>query len=213
MKSFPSSSLRSNLATWLVPARALPAVAESMLDALPAEAFDPGFMGQYLATTYFDTAAFALRKARRRGGQYLTLRLRCYDTSSGPSTYALSAKTESEKWRTEITAEMADALLALRAGEIWRSVLPAHLQVRLAHLVTDEPLAPVVCVRAYRYAVENEQDRLTLDVDVRTDTGKRLHAAVLEFKSTAVDNPPPGGLDPLRLQPIKLSKFLWAIEV
>jgi len=91
--------------------------------------------------------------------------------------------------------------------------LPAHLQARLVSLVGDEPLLPAACVLAHRYAVENERDRLTLDVDVRTDTGKRMPAAVLEFKSIDEDAAPPGGLAVARPRPIKLSKFLWATEV
>jgi hypothetical protein len=72
------------------------------------------------------------------------------------------------------------------------------------------PVKPVVCVQCRRYAVENAQDRLTLDCDIRIDTGKALPHAVLEFKSTAPDDPP----EPLAaLRPIKLSKFLWAAEV
>jgi hypothetical protein len=184
-----------------------------MLDSLPPEAFDPDFRGQKLETTYFDTAALTLRKARRRGEQYLTLRLRCYDAPGVSTTYALSAKTESEKWRHEIPAETAELLLQTPGLDVWRSVLPGHLQARLASLVGDDMLRPVVCVRSHRYAAENVQDRLTLDVDVRTDTGKRLSAAVLEFKSTEEDAPPPGGLAVARLRPIKLSKFLWAMEV
>jgi hypothetical protein len=213
MKPLPSDDLRSNLATWLVPVHDLPAVARAMLDALPPESFDPSFQWQKLETTYFDTAALALRKARRRGPQYLTLRLRCYDTFGGSTTYTLSVKTESEKWRHEIPAETAELLLQTPGLDVWRSVLPGHLQARLASLVGDDMLWPVVCVQAHRYAVENEQDRLTLDVDVRTDTDKRLPAAVLEFKSTEEGAPPPAGLAVARLRPIKLSKFLWATEV
>lgn len=212
MKLFPSGDLRSNLATWLVPVRDLPAVARAMLDALPPESFDPGFRGQKLETTYFDTAALTLRKARRHGEQYLTLRLRCYDAPGGSTTYALSAKTENEKWRNEIPAETAELLLQTPGLDVWHSILPGHLQARLASLVGDDVPRPVVCVRAHRYAAENDQDRLTLDVDVRTDTGKRLPAAVLEFKSTEEDAPP-AGLTVSRLRPIKLSKFLWATEV
>jgi hypothetical protein len=213
MKPLPSGDLRCNLATWLVPIGALPAVARALLDALPPEAFDPGFQGQKVETTYFDTAALALRKARRQGERYLTLRLRCYDAPGSSTVYALSAKTESEKWRSEITAETADLVRQASGFAVWRSLLPAHLQARLVGLVGDEPLLPAACVLTHRYAVENERDRLTLDVDVRADTGKRLPAAVLEFKSIDEDAAPPGGLVAARLRPIKLSKFLWATEV
>src|SRR5579872_4222230 len=76
MPPLPVAPLRTNLGTWAVPDAELPAVAAALLDALPAEPFDPAFRGQELETTYFDTPDFALRKARRRGGQYLTLRVR-----------------------------------------------------------------------------------------------------------------------------------------
>ena len=72
--------------------------------------------------------------------------------------------------------------------------------------------SPVACVQCHCYAVEDDQDRLTLDTQVRTDTGKMLPHAVLEFKSTKPDKPP-DALTALHLRPIKLSKFLWATEV
>ena len=53
-------------------------------------------------------------------------------------------------------------------------------------------------------------DRLTLDLCVATDTGKRLPCGVLEFKSIDAGAGPPGRLPALGLRPIKLSKFLWA---
>jgi hypothetical protein len=213
MNPLPAATLRSNRGTWLVPVCDLPAVTAAMLDALPAEPFDAGFLGQELETTYFDTAALRLRKARRRGDRYLTLRLRCYHTPNEPAAYAVSAKTEGEKWRREVPAETAALLRQAPSADVWRAILPGHLQVRLAGLIGEDMLLAVVDVLARRYAVENEQDRLTLDVDVQTDTGKHLPAAVLEFKSTEGDAPPPGGLAALRLRPIKLSKFLWATEV
>jgi hypothetical protein len=214
MKPLPANPLRANLGTWAVPARRLPAVARAMLDALPPESFDPRFLGQDLETTYFDTARQGLRKARRKGDRYLTLRLRRYGAPGAPPAWALSAKTEGEKWRAEVEADEAHALLGGPAPDAaLRALLPAHLQARLAALAGDEPLGPVACVRARRYAVEDDQDRLTLDVDVRADTGKCLPASVLEFKSTAADEPPPGGLTALRLRPIKLSKFLWATKI
>lgn len=61
-----------------------------------------------------------------------------------------------------------------------------------------------------RFAVQNDEDRLTLDVNVRTDTGKVLPYSVLEFKSTQKGNQPPGRLQSLMLRPVKLSKFLWS---
>ena len=81
---------------------------------------------------------------------------------------------------------------------------------RLLELADNTPVKPVVCVLCRRYAVENDQDRATLDSCVRTNTGKHLPFNVLEFKSTEPDDPP----EPLAaLRPIKLSKFLWATAV
>jgi hypothetical protein len=72
---------------------------------------------------------------------------------------------------------------------------------------------PVVTVYCRRYAVEDDQDRLTLDCCVHTDRGKELGYGVLEFKSTQPDESPPGRLVRPALRPLKLSKFLWATEV
>src|SRR5690242_15273928 len=110
MDPLPADDLRLNLGTWAVPTASLPQVARAMADALPVEAFDPSFGGQRLETTYFDTAGFDLRRARRRGHRYLTLRLRCYDNGR-QETYALSAKTEGGKWRQEVSPDVADLLL------------------------------------------------------------------------------------------------------
>ena len=90
-------------------------------------------------------------------------------------------------------------------------LLPVDLQARLLQLAGEQPLVPVVCVSCRRYAVEDEQDRYTLDVDVTTDLGKRLSYGVLEFKSVA-PKAPPGRFHGLGLRPIKLSKFLWATK-
>jgi hypothetical protein len=90
--------------------------------------------------------------------------------------------------------------------------LPAHLRARLTELGADE-LVPVVTICGHRYAVEDDQDRLTLDCCVRTDRGKQLGYGVLEFKSTKPNDTPPRRLIGLRLRPLKLSKFLWATEV
>src|SRR5262245_45818135 len=101
----PTQDLRSNLGTWAVPPGRLPAVAR-LMQALAPEPYDRGFRGQYLQTTYLDTAAFALRKARQQGRRYLTLRLRAYAPAwppggayPEPAVY-LSAKTEARKYRT-----------------------------------------------------------------------------------------------------------------
>ena len=177
---------------------------------MPNEPFDPSFRGQALETTYFDTAAYALRKARLSKSRYLTLRIRCYKSPDGDYSYALSAKTESEKWRTELTSGRAELLLSGSATPA--ADLPAHLQARLTELGADE-LVPVVTVCCHRYAVEDDQDRLTLDCCVHTDRGKQLGYGVLEYKSTDPDATPPGRVTRLGLRPLKLSKFLWATEV
>jgi hypothetical protein len=204
--TLPAEALRTNVATWAVSDRALPAVTHAMLSSLPAEPYDPDFQGQPLATAYFDTLNFDLRKARARRDQYLTLRLRSY----GDAVFALSAKTEAEKFRREITPQEADFLLACSMPPtFWSPYLPANLLARLQDLAGDQPLTSVVTVLARRYAVENASDRLTLDVGVKTDTGKRLACHVLEHKS--VDHAFGPIIDPT-LRPIKLSKFLWATQ-
>src|SRR5438128_920663 len=109
MAKLPATDLRQNVLTLAVPEERLPAVGFAMRALLPAEDFDPEFRGQYLQTTYFDTASFPLRKARRQSDQYLTIRIRCYATSQAPGrndpdgTYALSLKTESGKYRMELS--------------------------------------------------------------------------------------------------------------
>jgi hypothetical protein len=205
----PAPPLRTNRATWAVPIGRLPAVSHVLHDVLPNEPYDPHWQGQDLWTTYLDTPGFALRRARRKGDRYLTLRLRCYRGE----TYALSAKTEGAKWRREVAPAQAEAILA-GADPTWPdALLPAHLQARLLDLADGADLGPVAAVCCRRYAVEDDQDRLTLDVDVRTDAGKALPFAVLEFKSADPDAGPPSLLGGLCLWPIKLSKFLWATEV
>jgi hypothetical protein len=178
-----------------------------MLDVLPRESFDPDFHGQALETTYFDSPDYALRKARRAKDRYLTIRLRCYGDDDA---YALSAKTEREKWRQEIDAATAHQLLA--DAQQLPGLLPAHLRARLTELGADE-LEPVVTVCCHRYAVEDDQDRLTLDCCVHTDRAKHLGYGVLEFKSIRPNETTPGRLIGLGLRPLKLSKFLWATEV
>ncbi len=210
MKPLPSSTMRRNLATWSVPSCHLPAVAHVLHDVLPNEVYDPHFQGQLLRTTYFDSDEFALRKARSRKGQYLTLRVRCYQAPDGSEVYALSAKTEQEKWRQEIDPNLAEMLL--NGLEEVEDFLPAHLLARLQELADKDPLVPVVTLCCRRYAVEDDVDRFTLDVDVATDTGKDLACAVLEFKSAALFALPPARLDLLGLRPMKLSKFLWATD-
>jgi hypothetical protein len=206
--SLPATALLSNQGTWAVPTCCLPAIAAAMLGtpSLGAERYDLGFRGQELKTAYFDTPDFDLRKARQDGERYLTLRLRCYQAEGREEAYALAGKTEGEKWRVALTSEQAEAILA---GEPLDPYLPANLLARLLELA-PEGVAPVVEVCCRRYAVEDERSRLTLDTDVRTDTGKCLHAAVLEWKSADDSIPVPASVQALQLRPIKLSKFLWA---
>ena len=206
MIPLPAQDLRFNLGTWAVAPRLTPAVVGVMREALPPEPYDPAFYGQDLETTYFDTCDFDLRKARRRGDKYLTLRLRRYRPSD---VYAVSAKTESSKFRIEIEPEKAEAIIDGDTGALVE-LLPADIVARLLILGAEEMLVPVVTVFSRRYAVENDADRLTLDTAVRTDTGKFLPADVLEFKSSIRPAAPPPDLACLRLRPVKISKFLWA---
>jgi hypothetical protein len=213
MPPLPAATLRSNVGTWAVPVCEQPAVAAALVAALPPEEYDPLFLGQELRTTYFDTRNFDLRKARHKGERYLTLRLRCYSQASG-ELYAVSVKTEAEKWRQEVSAAIAHQLLDGQEplGTL-NGILPGRFLARLQEIAADEPLGAVVAIACRRYAVENKQDRLTLDVGVRTDTDKSLPFAVLEFKSADADAAPPGRLPTLGLRPVKLSKFLWATGV
>jgi hypothetical protein len=206
MNPLPAQDLRSNQRTWAVPPRLTPAVVSVMRGSMPPEPYDPDFYGQELETTYFDTVDFDLRKARRRGDSYLTLRLRRYRPSD---VYAISAKTENSKFRVEIEPEQAEAILDGGTRALVEQ-LPADFLARLLSLGIEDCLVPVVTVFARRYAVENEVDRLTLDTGVRTDSGKVLPADVLEFKSAEWPAAPPPELAQLRLRPVKISKFLWA---
>src|SRR2546425_13258517 len=115
----PVTDLRSNVGTWAVPSFMLPALTRQMLDMLSPEKFGPSFRGQYLQTTYFDTKSFKLRKARVKGRKYVTIRIRCYaragsvsarfvslgayasgsESGSSIGVYAISAKTETQKFR------------------------------------------------------------------------------------------------------------------
>lgn len=200
--------MRTNLATWAVPTCHIAAVANFLHDVLPNESYDPHFRGQEIKTTYFDTAKFHLRKARVKGDQYLTCRLRSYD---GPNeNYALSVKTEAEKWRQEISSSEAHRIFL--DPERVRLKMPGHLWARMYTLIGNDPICAVAKVCCRRYACENVEDRYTLDTAVSTDRGKCLSTAVLEFKST-VEDAIPGLPADLVLPPMKLSKFLWATEV
>jgi hypothetical protein len=202
--------LRINLGTWAVPAWQLPAVSHFMHDALPNESFDPHFHGQRLETTYFDTAKGLLRKARRAGDKYITLRVRCYQPPEGDEFYALSAKTENQKFRTPITPDTAHALVAgANPFPGVAELLPADLGARLLDISREDELEPCVRVTCRRYAIEDDQDRFTLDTGIHTDLGKIMTYAVLEFKSTRRKKAPTA-LRSINLHTIKLSKFLWA---
>jgi hypothetical protein len=181
-----------------------------MTQELGLEAYDPYFRGQCLTTRYFDTQMLALRKARVKGDHYLTLRLRCYEPEGGEGgeVYALSAKTEAEKWRQEISALEAQMVHDM-PGRI-SSYLPGDLQARLLELAGEEPLVVAAKITCKRFAVENPRDRLTLDLGVQTDTGKDLPFGVLELKSTDPGIPPPARFGAIDLRPLKISKFLWA---
>ena len=216
--ALPVTDLRSNVGTWAVPSDQLPALTRQMLDVLSPEKFDPSFRGQYLETTYFDTKSFKLRKARAKGSKYVTIRIRCYARgySQGAyatplaDAYAISAKTESQKFRQEIDSEYAESLL--QSGIISSAlvgIMAPDLIARIADLSEGENLEPVVTLCFRRYAVEDNQHRLTLDTDIKSDTGRSYPSHVLEQKSTKKESNP---LITLPLRPIKLSKFLWATQ-
>jgi hypothetical protein len=192
----PSEDIRSNIGTWAVGTSLLPAVTRFMVDSLPKEEYDPYFNGQPLCTTYFDTKDFNLRKARTKKKKYVVVRLREYP---GAVT-ALSAKTENEKFRVEVTATDIDSLLA---------ALPANIIGRLMDIAGDKPLVPIVTIKCRRYAVENDDDRFTLDCDTCTDAGKQMPYSILEYKSNTYKDPAQP-LQDLGLRPIKMSKFLWS---
>jgi hypothetical protein len=205
---------RHGCGTWLVPVEKLPAVAKWMTDTLPEEKYDPPFHGQHLHTTYFDTLSLKVRKARNQGDRYAVLRLRCYQPGE-EETYALSVKTESEKWRETVSEELAEALTQRVAAvlQLLEGTLPSHLMARLLEVTAGQALMPSVMIHCHRYAVENQTERLSLDVNVHTDTGKVLGAGVLEYKNTDAEAVPPGSVWLLGLRPAKLSKFLWATGV
>jgi hypothetical protein len=202
--------LRTNLGTWAVPTWQVPAVSHFMHDALPNESFDPHFYGQRLSTTYFDTREGVLRRARSARDKYITLRVRCYQPRHGEEVYALSAKTENQKFRMEITPDTAHALVSgTNPFPRVADILPADLLARLLDISEEGELEPCVAITCRRYAIEDDQDRFTLDTDIHTDLGKVMTHSVLEFKSTKNKNAP-AALRNINLHSIKLSKFLWA---
>jgi hypothetical protein len=209
MNPLPATTVLSNIATWAITDDRLPAVVAAMLSTptLTFERYDLGFRGQRLETTYFDSKDFALRSARKQGDNYLTLRVRCYQSADQGEAYALAAKTESEKWRMELTDAQAEELLDESASIA--ALLPSNLLARLMELA-PQGVQPIVKVCCRRYAVEDDSQRLTLDTLVRTSTGKSLPASILEFKATDRDQASPAPIEALRLSHIKLSKFMWA---
>jgi hypothetical protein len=214
MNDLPVTDLRSNVGTWSVPNWQLPALAYQMLAVLGPEKYDPDFSGQFLQTTYFDTKTLALRKARLKGDKYVTIRIRCYAPASGAGSdypqgvYAISAKTESQKFRQEIGSQYAEGLLCtgIQPGELF-GIMSPDIIARIADLADGALLTPVVTICFDRFAAEDDKHRLTLDVEIDSDTGKHFPSHVLEQKSRNKDATP---LITLPLRPIKLSKFLWA---
>jgi hypothetical protein len=198
--------------TWAVPHEFAPCIGNWLHDELPNEVYDPHFFGQYLETTYFDTLSFALRKARKKGDRYCIIRIRCYrERQTDKESYALSAKTENEKFRVAIPTNIAEAAIQGQLSALGQ-YLPVDILARLMELAGDGPIVPVVTVKALRYAVEDPDERYTLDCGVTTDSGKHLPFGVLEYKSTDT-NAQATKPTQLGLRPIKLSKYLWATEV
>jgi hypothetical protein len=214
----PANDLRQNVLTLAVPNAGLPGVGFMMRRLLPAEDYDPNFLGQYLQTTYFDTPSLSLRKARLKKDQYCTLRIRCYAPPQQPGrnypegVYALSAKTEDGKFRTPLPDNAADYVLtpSHSALDVFVDYLPAAILARLYDLAGDEPLQPAVTVCQTRYAVESTTDRLTLDTNISTSNGKVFPTNVLEVKSATRPYAPMPEVLQWGFSPIKLSKYLWA---
>jgi hypothetical protein len=206
MLILPLSDLRRNLGTWAVASALLPAAGAALVESLLAEPFDPDFHGQRLTTSYLDTAKLVLRRARARGNRYLTLRVRHYHPTG---LFALSAKTEGAKLRVAIAPAVARAILGGDRDTL-AAHLPAAVVARLAELVDDAPLLPVAEVHCRRFAREDDRDRLTLDTDIHTDTGRRLPFGVLEFKSIDPGAAVPSFAADLGLRPVRVSKFLWS---
>jgi hypothetical protein len=210
MTPLPTGDVRTNLGSWAVSTYQLPAVANKLHDWLKNEPYDPNFLGQGITTTYFDTRKGKLRQTRVSKDKYLTLRVRCYQAPELPEAYALSAKTESEKFRMEITGE--DALAFQKGQARWGDFLPGNLYARLLDISQEEEILPKIQVTCKRFAVEDNVRRFTLDVDVRTDLGKVLPFSVLEYKGAPTDTTPPN-FPALGLRPIKLSKFVWSTRI
>jgi hypothetical protein len=214
-RPLPAPDLRTNRGTWSLPNHTLPALGAIFCNNWNTEQFDRELLGQFLETYYLDTDKLQLRKARKQGDRYLTLRIRCYSPAKRvfptDDAYALSAKTEDQKFRLPIPEDAAHRILD---GDIdaLAPLLPPELLARFLELTDASPVTTATKVMCRRYAVEDDQDRLTLDTNVRTAAGKRMDLNVLEFKSVK-PKLMPMSLANLMLSPIKLSKFLWATEV
>jgi hypothetical protein len=223
MADLPATDLRVNVLTLAVPNERLAGIGYAVRSLLPAEEYDPGFAGQYLQTTYFDTPCLKLRKTRLKKNKYLTLRVRCYAPTQPPGrnypdgVYALSAKTEAGKFRVPLPDADAEALLAPGVAdrlELLGDYLGASLLARLYELLADcdccSAIGPAVTVCQTRYAVESTTDRITLDCAITTSNGKVFPTSILEVKTTAQPYQPPEAVMKWGLSPIKVSKFLWA---
>src|SRR5262249_19567770 len=89
--------------------------------------------------------------------------------------------------------------------------LPGDLLARLLELCDGQSLVQAVEVKFTRFAVEDTVNRLTLDIDIRTNTGKMFPVnGILENKTTRPDREPMKEIMALGYAPVRLSKFLWA---
>jgi hypothetical protein len=216
----PATNIRNNIATWSLADSVLPAVVNVMLDTLAPESFDPTFQGQWHQTTYFDTPGQLLRMARKPKKNYATLRLRSYAPSSAVGglypncVFAFSIKTEDQKERIDIAPAVAESFLSGAPIEmdLLAQILPPDLYAKVLGLIDDQPLYPVVTVFCTGYATEDDNLRFTLDTCTTTNTGKKLPFNVLEFKAIQGTPAPPASLPIARMNPLKLSKFLWSTD-
>jgi hypothetical protein len=208
MPEVPAHDLRSNAGTWAIPNCRLPAVARVMLALLPGEPFDPLFKGQDICTYYFDTLDFDLRKARLDKKKYCTVRLRTYNEES----FAISLKTEDQKYRKPLPGAQAKYLMpGMRDPAVELDFLPGDLLARVLDLAGGKPLYQIVEVKFTRFATEDATNRLTLDIDIRTNTGKQFPVnGILENKTTDPRRQPMDEILGLGYAPVKLSKFLWS---
>jgi hypothetical protein len=217
--ALPANDLRSNAGTWAIPNCQLPRIAQRMTSWLAKEQFDPGFDGQELCTYYFDTLNFDLRKARLKNDKYCTVRLRTYQpggqangTAESEEAYALSIKTLDQKFRKPLSRAQALTFMpGIADPAVDLDFLPGDLLARLLDVSGGKPLIQAVEVRFRRYAVEDKVNRLTLDIDIKTNTGKSFPGTgILENKTTRPDRQPMPEILALGYAPVRLSKFLWA---